>query len=147
MAADKADERTHDEKGTNESDDEPDRDQFRTLEGQNGAVFVEVVNRRADRVVHPRRSAASRVAAPRNPDNSDGLAVGKAGRHEYLNEQRKRAICPQRGSGGSGASVAKRKIVVEWKSCPGFSSVVGKFGLLGLSGKCCVSSVNASVWR
>jgi hypothetical protein len=41
--------------------------------------------------------------------------------------------------------VAKRNIVVEWKSCPGFSSVIGKFGLLGLSGKCCVSSVNASV--
>ena len=32
VAADKADERTHDEKGTNESDDEPDRDQFRTIE-------------------------------------------------------------------------------------------------------------------
>jgi len=56
-------------------------------------------------------------------------------------------IRPQRGSGGSDASVAKRNIVVEWKSCPGFNSVVGKFGLLGLSGKCCVSSVKASVWR
>ena len=55
--------------------------------------------------------------------------------------------CPQRGSGGRGASVAKRNIVVERNSCPGFSSVVGKFGLLGLSGKCCVSSVNPSVWR
>src|SRR6516162_11787688 len=54
---------------------------------------------------------------------------------------------PQRGSDGKGASVAKRKIVVEWNSCPGFSSVVGKLGLLGLSGKCCVSSVNPSVWR
>src|SRR5262249_26046260 len=53
----------------------------------------------------------------------------------------------QRGSGGSGVSVAKRNIVVERNSCPGFSSVVGKFGLLGLSGKCCVSSVNPSVWR
>ena len=49
--------------------------------------------------------------------------------------------------GGSAASVAKRKIVVDRKVSPGLSSVVGKFGLFGLSGKCCVSSVNASVWR
>ena len=56
-------------------------------------------------------------------------------------------LTSQRGSGGRGASVAKRNIVVERNSCPGFNSVVGKFGLLGLSGKCCVSSVNASVWR
>src|SRR5690348_5329147 len=53
----------------------------------------------------------------------------------------------QRGSGGRGASVAKRNIVEERNSCPGFSSVLGKLGLFGLSGKCCVSSVNASVWR
>jgi hypothetical protein len=53
----------------------------------------------------------------------------------------------QRGSGGKGVSVAKRNIVVERNSCPGFSSVVEKLGLLGLSGKCCVSRVNPSVRR
>ena len=55
--------------------------------------------------------------------------------------------CHQRGNGGRDASVAKRNIVVERNSCPGFNSVLGKFGLLGLSGKCCVLSVNPSVWR
>jgi hypothetical protein len=29
-------------------------------------------------------------------------------------------ICPQRGSGGRDASVAKQKMVVERNSCPGF---------------------------
>src|SRR5690348_12605428 len=54
---------------------------------------------------------------------------------------------PHRGSGGRGASVANRNTVEDRNSCPGFSSVLGKLGLFGLSGKCCVSSVNASVCR
>ncbi len=43
------------------------------------------------------------------------------------------------------ALVENRKIVVESNVCPGLSSVVGKLGRLGESGKCCVSKVNASV--
>ena len=34
------------------------------------------------------------------------------------------------------------KIVVEWKCCPGFSSVEGKLGWFGESGKCWVSRQN-----
>jgi len=37
--------------------------------------------------------------------------------------------------------------VVDLKVSPGLSTVDGKFGLLGESGKCCVSSVKASVCR
>jgi hypothetical protein len=56
---------------------------------------------------------------------SKDRTVGSQGRPDH---------CPRRrpDSGGSGASVSKRNIVVEWYSCPGFNSVVGKFGLLGL---------------
>jgi hypothetical protein len=63
-----------------------------------------------------------------------------------LNRSERIDLAVQRGSGGSGASVAKRNIVVERNFLPGFSKVEGKFGLLGLSGKCCVSSVNASAF-
>ncbi len=68
-----------------------------------------------------------------------------AGRQVGVIEPDAKSLRGQRGSGGNEASVAKRNTVVERNSSPGFSSVDGKFGLFGLSGKCCVSSVNASV--
>jgi hypothetical protein len=39
--------------------------------------------------------------------------------------------------------VEKRRMVVDWKVSPGFSSVEGKFGWFGESGKCWVSRQNA----
>jgi hypothetical protein len=38
-------------------------------------------------------------------------------------------------------SVENRKIVVEWNTSPGLSTVEGKVGWFGESGKCCVSNV------
>jgi hypothetical protein len=67
------------------------------------------------------------------------------GRHDSRADPAFAPRVAQRGSGGNEASVANRNTVVERNSSPGFSSVVGKFGLFGLSGKCCVSRVNASV--
>src|SRR5438045_3532079 len=52
VAADKADESAHDEESADERDDEPDRDQFPALDGQDGAVFVEVVDGRAEHRRH-----------------------------------------------------------------------------------------------
>jgi hypothetical protein len=44
-------------------------------------------------------------------------------------------------------SVPKLNTVLLWNSCPGRSTVDGKAGWLGESGKCCVSRANPSLWR